>query len=203
MNRYYKWNGGEWGPHAPRTRTSSSYWRQPSRWARHTEGHRPRVFCASLADWLDNQVPQEWRLDLAKTIAATPQLDWMLLTKRIENFDRLAPWSRHAVPENVWIGTTCENQQHFDRRWRHLSGIRTRVRFVSYEPALSPLTFAEAHPDWVICGGEDGSGARRMDPQWARDLRDECAAKGIAFFLKQMTGKKAIPADLLVRQFPA
>jgi protein gp37 len=203
MNKYYKWNGGEWGPHAPRTRTSASYWRQPIRWAKRTEGHRPRVFCASLADWLDNQAPQEWRLQLAETIAATPQLDWMLLTKRIENFDRLAPWTRNDVPENVWIGTTCENQEYFDRRWRYLSGIHTRVRFVSYEPALSSLTFGNARPHWVVCGGEDGSGARMMDPQWARDLRDECAAKGIAFFLKQMTAKKAIPADLMVRQFPA
>jgi protein gp37 len=74
---------------------------------------------------------------------------------------------------------------------------------VSYEPALSPLIFGTARPDWVICGGEDGSGARMMDPQWARALRAECAAKGIAFFMKQMTRKSPIPDDLVVRQFPA
>jgi protein gp37 len=161
------------------------------------------VFCASLADWLDNQVPQQWRLDLAQTIDKTPQLDWLLLTKRIENFDRLAPWPRNQVPENIWIGATCENQEHFDRRWPHLSRIDARVRFVSYEPALGPLTFGNARPDWVICGGENGTGGRMMDPQWARDLRAECAARGTAFFLKQMTGKAPIPADLSVRQFPA
>jgi Protein of unknown function (DUF5131) len=91
MNKFYKWNGGEWGPHAPRKRTSDAYWLQPLRWAKQAGDQRPRVFCASLADWLDNQAPQEWRVELAATIAATPELDWLLLTKRIENFDRLAP----------------------------------------------------------------------------------------------------------------
>jgi protein gp37 len=203
MNKYYKWNGGEWGPHAPRTRTSVANWRLPLRWAKQAQGRRPRVFCASLADWLDNQVPREWRLALAETIAKTPQLDWVLLTKRIENFDRLAPWPRDRVPENVWLGVTGETQEHFDRRWRYLSQIQARIRFVSYEPALGPLTFRSTHPDWVICGGEDGAGARLMDPEWARALRDECAVKGIAFFMKQMTSKKLIPADLFVRQSPA
>jgi protein gp37 len=205
MNKFYKWNGGEWGPHAPRKRTTAGYWRMPLHWAKRANGRgrRPRVFCASLADWLDNQAPQEWRLDLAETIAATPQLDWLLLTKRIENFDRLAPWSHDKVPNNVWIGITGENQEHFDRRWRYLSKIEARVRFVSYEPALGPLTFGKARPDWVICGGEDGSGARPMEPQWACDLRAECAESGIAFFMKQMTRKAPIPDDLLVRQFPA
>jgi len=131
------------------------------------------------------------------------ELDCILLTKRIENFDRLAPWPRHQVPENVWIGTTCESQEHFNRRWRYLSAIPARIRFISYEPVLSPLRLGEAHPDWIICGGEDGAGARVMDPRWARDLRDECASKGIAFFMKQMTRKKPIPADLFVREFPS
>jgi Protein of unknown function (DUF5131) len=60
-------------------------------------GERPCVFCASLADWLDNKAPQEWRVDLAALIAATPELDWLLLTKRIENYRRLAPWKGDAT----------------------------------------------------------------------------------------------------------
>jgi protein gp37 len=71
-------------------------------------GERPCVFCASLADWLDNKAPQEWRVDLAALIAATPELDWLLLTKRIENYRRLAPWKE--TPPNVWLGVTAENQ---------------------------------------------------------------------------------------------
>jgi len=97
------------------------------------------------------------------------------------------------VPENVWIGTTCENHQHFNRRWGYLSTIPARIRFTSHEPALSPLQFAEAHPDLIICGGEDGAGARVMDPLWACELRKECASKGISFFMKQMTRSKPIP----------
>ncbi len=191
----------EWGPHGERKRTGKDNWRLPLRWAKQADGTRPRVFCASLSDWLDNKVPKQWRLDLAALIAATPELDWLLLTKRIELFDRLAPWSRHAVPSNVWIGVTCENQDYFDRRYPLLHDIKA-VRFISYEPALGPLVLGKARPDWIICGGESGAGARLMQPAWARSLRDECHAAGVAFFMKQMTGKKPIPADLIVRQFP-
>ena len=146
-------------------------------------------------------MPQQWRIDLAAVIEATPELDWLLLTKRIENYDRLAPWAQ--TPDNVWLGITGENQKEYDRRWPLLARIPATVRFVSYEPALSPLTIAgEALPDWVICGGENAPRARWMDLAWARVLRDECVDKGVAFFLKQMTRKASIPDDLLVRQFP-
>jgi len=118
-----------------------------------------------------------------------------------ENFKKLAPWQRAAVPKNVWVGITCEDQEHFDRRWQHLCGISS-LRFISYEPALGPLMLGDARPDWLLCGGESGAGARYMDPGWARSIRDQCAARGIAFFMKQMTKKRPIPDDLFVRQFP-
>ena len=72
----------EWGPHGKRKRTSDDNWRKPLRWAKNANGHRPRVFCASLADWLDNQVPRQWRSDLGRLIEDTPELDWLMLTKR-------------------------------------------------------------------------------------------------------------------------
>jgi protein gp37 len=187
-----------------RKRTSEANWRKPLQWAKaaRAAGERHRVFCASLADWLDNQAPQQWRIDLAALIDATPDLNWLLLTKRIENYGHLAPWIK--APKNVWIGTTAEDQPNYDARWDTLSRIEATVRFISYEPAIGPLSTAARgyQPDWIICGGESGSGARMMDPQWARDLRDECFEEGIAFFMKQMTGKKPIPDDLLVREFP-
>ena len=178
-------------------------------WARASKesGHRARVFCASLADWLDNQAPYEWKLDLAMLVEATPELDWLLLTKRIENFDDHSPWLRNELPSNVWLGVTCEDQMHYERRWRLLREIPARIRFISHEPSLGCLwdfrTAEGSAPDWVICGGESGRGARVMDPDWARITRDNCAKLGIAFFMKQMTEKTAIPNDLLVRQFPA
>lgn len=55
---------------------------------------------------------------------------------------------------------------------------------------------------WVIVGGESGARAREMNPDWARYLREQCKSTGAAFFMKQMTKKADIPADLLVREFP-
>jgi protein gp37 len=202
----------QWGPHGQRKRTVEGYWRQPFSWVRWAKncaptkrgpGKRPLVFSASHADWLDNKVPKQWRADLTALIDATPELDWLMLTKRIELFDRLAPWARSSVPSNVWIGVTAESQEYFNRRWPVLRGINA-IRFISYEPALGPLVLGKARPDWVICGGESGSHPRYMDSQWARDLRDECRAAGVLFFMKQMTGGKEtpIPSDLMVRQFP-
>lgn len=210
MSNRYGWT--EWGPHGERKRTSAANWRKPLVWAKaaRATGERPRVFCASLADVFDNQAPAVWRSDLFDLIGETPELDWLLLTKRPENAMRMIhdaigirdwPW------RNVWLGTTAEDRAHYDRRWGRLREIPARVRFISYEPAIGPLNRPHDwdlndKPDWIICGGESGPGARMMDPKWARDVRDGCARSGIAFFMKQMTGKKPIPPDLMVRQFP-
>lgn len=204
-----RWGKVQWGPHGERKRTSDGNWRQPMRWAQAAKGRRPRVFCASLADVFDNQVPREWRADLFDLIASTPELDWLLLTKRPENIQKMLPFDWGEKYRNVWLGTTCEDQEHYDRRWRILANIPAAIRFISYEPAIGPLMprgvvvpKAFRLPDWLICGGESGHGARMMDPEWARDTRDECAVAGISFFMKQMTSKKPIPDDLMVRQFP-
>src|SRR5476651_1545431 len=79
QNKFRKWNGGTWGPHAPRKRTSEANWRKPLQWnaAAKAAGVRAKVFCASLADWLDNKAPREGRADLANLICATPNLDWL------------------------------------------------------------------------------------------------------------------------------
>lgn len=201
----YGWT--KWGPHGERKRTSQANWRKPHGWARTAKmiGKRTRVFCASLADVFDNQVPVQWRTDLFDLIAATPELDWLLLTKRPENLARMFPTGKWP---NVWLGTTAEDQERYDRRWPILSKFKSGVAalFVSYEPAIGPLTICPGlncdKPDWIICGGESGHGARLMNPVWARDLRDQCRFYNVRFFMKQMTGKAPIPDDLLVRQFP-
>lgn len=184
-----------WGPHADRTRTSAANWRKPLAWdkAAAAAGKRARVFCASLADVFDNHssIRLEWRDDLWKLIAATPNLDWLLLTKRPQNVARIVPgWmAPHSWPENVWLGTTAENQTEADRRIPHLLAVPARVRFLSCEPLLGPVSLSSygtgASINWVICGGESGTGARPMHPDWARSLRDQCQAAGVAFFFKQ------------------
>ena len=94
----------QWGPHGERVRTSQNNWNMPLRWAKKANGHRPRVFCASLADWLDNRAPREWRSDLGRVIEATPELDWLLLTKRPENYEKLAPWQPRRDPVKCLVG---------------------------------------------------------------------------------------------------
>lgn len=205
---------------------------------------RPRVFCASLADWLDDEVPIEWLVDLLQLIHDTPNLDWLLLTKRPENWpgriaaankhvadsaERIMPrlngflerWRQGTAPANVWIGTTVEDQTRADQRIPVLLQIPAKVRFLFCEPLLGPVNLGRirlsssfpiehnpltgfsyvqgkeepwavptderpaARIHWVICGGESGPHARPMHPDWARSLRDQCAAAGVPFLFKQ------------------
>lgn len=174
-----------------RRKTSAANWAKPIKWNRAAEaaGERHRVFCASLADVFDNQVPDGWRIQLIGLIAMTPHLDWLLLTKRPQNIAGMVD----AMPANVWLGTTAENQTEFDRRWPHVAAVQATVHFISYEPALGPLSLLDAYrgPDWVIAGGESGPGHRKPDPAWFRDLRDECATAGVPFLFKQWGGSRA------------
>lgn len=221
----------EWGPHGERVRTSEANWKLPYRWAKAARGRledfetgmltlkpaRPRVFCASLADVWDKQVPHEWRIQLFQLIKDTPELDWLLLTKRPENICKLSLWAFGAAIiwrihfPNVWLGFTAEDQEHFDRRWRIMREIQAVVRFCSYEPAIGPLRLWK-EPDgynyvaglnWLICGGESGPGHRPMNMCWEEDIRRDCARAGISYFFKQMAGKRPIPyAMKVVREFP-
>ncbi|MDQ2081524.1 phage Gp37/Gp68 family protein [Xanthobacteraceae bacterium Astr-EGSB] len=206
LNKRYNWNGAGWGPRAPRKLTSEVYWKQPYRWNRKAleASERRRVFCASLADVFDNNAPEGARERLFVLIRNTPVLDWLLLTKRPENIRGMLPDDWGDGYGNVWLGATAENQECYDRRWRILSAIPAKIRFVSYEPALGPLDIMglRSYPDWIICGGESGGNARRMKRRWARDLRDQCDRVGVAFFMKQMAKKAPIPEDLLIREFP-
>lgn len=236
---------GEWGPGKPRVKASPAMWQQPLKWDREAgaaqhenewssddrppDRPRPRVFCASLADWLDDEVPIEWLVDLLELIRATPRLDWLLLTKRPQNFkgrmnaalkrilkatggepcneaDFIDGWVNKCdtIPANAWIGATVENQARADERIPHLLSIPAKVRFLSCEPLLGPLDLSVPfhmqkidmaqqpvwRPEnrgihWVICGGESGTHARAMHPEWARSLRDQCSAAGVPFFFKQ------------------
>ena len=234
---------GQWGPGAPRKRTSVANWRKPLAWAKAARalgtardpgwngalsGHyarraRPRVFCASLADWLDHEAPAEWLADLLALISQTPELDWLLLTKRPQLwrervtvamagcFDEdpltlMESWLGGDPPSNVWVGTSVEDQARADERHRHLKAIPARVHFWSAEPLLGAVLLPDDPPDWVIAGGESGPGARPMQVEHARSLRDQCAEAGVSFFMKQMGGTRKpfheIPDDLMLREFP-
>ncbi len=230
-----------WGPSAPRRRTSVTNWNLPRAWNKQHQafetwhGHRQRVFCASLADVFDNAVDPAWRVELLQLIADTPNLDWLLLTKRIGNAHQmlddaldvlshgLTRWGDAPWP-NVWIGATVVDQEEADRDVPKLLDLPAAKRFLSLEPLLGAVDLAKIHHtigygaspcsgcgeavfinaltgssrcagscdgpswpavDWVITGGESGPGARAMDPDWVRSLRDQCFDADVPFLFKQ------------------
>lgn len=221
--RNARFGGGvaiNWGPGAPRRRTSEGNWRKPLAWnAAHDayfaeHGHRQRVFCASLADVFDNAVEPQWRHDLFSLIQSTPNLDWLLLTKRIGNVEKMVDSTVWMACRNIWLGATVVNQEEADRDIPKLLAVPAAKRFLSMEPLLGPVSLSvidingdcEIYPlkgttecvnseheptddipalDWVIVGGESGNGARPMHPDWARSLRDQCQAAGVPFLFKQ------------------
>lgn len=193
-----------WGPGMARRQTSEANWLQPYKWdkAAAATGKRARVFCASLADVFDNEVPDEWRADLWWLIESTPNLDWLLLTKRIGNAKKMLSHAYDEKMPNIWLGASIVNQEEADRDIPKLLAVPARVRFLSMEPLLGPvdlnksfyvgreggIDFAYSRSqliDWVIVGGESGGGARPIHPAWARSLRDQCVAAGVPFLFKQ------------------
>lgn len=186
-----------WGPKASRRELSEAIWRQPHAWNKEAEGlrERPRVFCASMADvFEDRRELDSKRTRLWAIIEQTPNLDWLLLTKRPQNISRLVPWHQ-GWPDNIWLGTTAENQRWLDKRMPDLLAHPARVRFLSCEPLLGPIDLSrwvegarrgEHGPiNWIIGGGESGHHARPMHPEWLTSIRDQCVTADIKFHFKQ------------------
>lgn len=183
-----------WGAKAERVRTSDAYWKGPRRWNRDAEQlvraglPRPKVFCASLADVFDNHrsIDPEWREELWLLIRATPNLDWLLLTKRPQNIQRFMPGGYWP---NVWLGVTVENRDEMYRRGSELAYYREKVAqtFWSCEPLLGDLGEIppQLMPSWIIMGGESGYHARPTHPDWFRSIRDQCKAVGTPLLFKQ------------------
>lgn len=225
--RNARYGGGvatNWGPGAPRRRTSAANWRKPERWERDAEafmaehGRRQRVFCASLADVFDNAVDPQWRVDLGELILRTPNLEWLLLTKRAGNvLAMLAAMFPGDVPDNVRIGFTIVTQTEWERDRRKIASVSVACRlnpFLSMEPLLERVTLDVDDArwpvwwrfvSWVIVGGESGPGARIMQTAWVRALRDECEQHQVPFLFKQwgewklgefMVGKKKAGREL-------
>lgn len=167
---------------------------------------RRRVFCASLADVFDNEVDPAWRADLFRLISGTPKLDWLLLTKRVGNVERMMKEAGYGyterglvpLPANIWLGATVVNQEEADRDIPKLLAVPARVRFLSIEPMLGPVDLAmhfgaaPAHEDlrgllhWVIAGGESGPQARPLHIEWVESLLEQCKAAGVPCLVKQL-----------------
>lgn len=183
----------QWGNH-PRVRTGAHTWSDPERWQRKAEkaGDRPFVFCASLADIFDNQVPAEWRADAFDVMRRTPNLVYLLLTKRPQMIVKLSD-AAGGLPANAALGTTAEDQKRADQNLPALKVAKIELTpiftFGSFEPLLGPVVIPPAFmPDWIIAGGETDQGghkARPTHPDWIRGLRDQAATADKPFHLKQ------------------
>ncbi len=141
-----------------RRRTTAANWRLPLKWNDQAaaEGVRRKVFCASLADVFDNQVPDDWRHDLWDLIIATQHLDWLLLTKRPQNAGKMLPDYWWPGRLNTWIGTTVENQDEADRRIPHLLALPAIVHFLSCEPLLGQIDLRNVYHNKILTDALDG-----------------------------------------------
>jgi protein gp37 len=154
----------------------------PLRW------RAPRlIFVNSMSDLFHEDIPFEFVERVFETMVRAEQHVFQILTKRHERLALLAPdlpW-----PENVWMGVTIENRR-FLHRADFLHEVPAAVRFISAEPLLGPLEGLELEGiDWLIAGGESGYRHRPVKAPWIRELRDRCAAEGVAFFFKQWGGR--------------
>jgi protein gp37 len=194
--RHKAWKDGNW-PNAPKqyhlpfkeVQLFSDRLDMPLKWKKPR-----RVFVNSMSDLFHHDVPDEFIERIFDVMWKNPQHIFQILTKRPERIAKLWPSLRgvwHLWPQNVWIGTSVESQQVIERI-DYLMEVPAKVKFLSCEPLLGPLDDLrdylriENALQWIIVGGESGSNARPMHPDWARSIRDQCLAAGVPFFFKQI-----------------
>lgn len=153
----------------------------PKRW------RKPRrIFVNSMSDLFHEEIPLSFLQEVFAVMRETPWHIYQILTKRHERLLELSPeldW-----PKNVWMGVSVENQNYV-RRMDYLRQVPAKVRFLSCEPLLGPLSLDLTDIHWVIVGGESGPKYRPMKLEWAQNIRDRCQAEGVAFFFKQVGGR--------------
>ena len=161
-----------WGIRADRRFFGEAHWNEPLRWDREAaqSGERARVFCASMADVFEDRGDLDpWRDRLWALIEATPNLDWLLLTKRPQHIASMAPWD-DRWPANVWLGTTVEDQDCADERLPLLAAVPAAVRFISAEPLLGPVDL--------------GITAKRTGPRFIFDTNQPVTSGGVIVYPK-------------------
>lgn len=184
---------------------SRTTFKAPLGWAKKARrsGDRMKVFTCSWSDFFIADA-DEWRGDAWDIIRSTPELTYLILTKRPERIRACLPDDWGQGWDHVWLGVSVEDQAAADLRIPYLMRIPTYHRFISAEPLIGPLewigpagevtsddNFNALHPrhsytiQWLIVGGESGSLARPCDPVWVRMLRDQCLAAHVPFFFKQ------------------
>lgn len=173
---------------------------------------RRRVFIQSMSDLFDNEVPIEWFAEAWGKIVQCDRVDIQIVTKRISIVEkRLSAIGVSTWPQHAGLLISVVNQEEFDRDVPRLRALKRRLSLpwvgLSAEPLLGPIVGDFTDLDWVIVGGESGSGARPMEDAWAESIISQCRASGTAVFVKQMGGPvksrmRPIPTNLMVREFP-
>jgi len=153
----------------------------PLRWK------KPRlVFVNSMSDLFHKDAPEEFILRVFDVMRRASWHVFQVLTKRADRLARMSP--RIDWPDNVWMGVSVERSD-YAFRIDHLRQTGAKIRFLSLEPLLGPLSGLNLEGvDWVIVGGESGPGARPMEEQWVKGIRDQCLAAEVPFFFKQWGG---------------
>ena len=152
---------------------------------------RPRmIFVNSMSDLFHKVIPRSF---IDRVFDTMERADWhtfQVLTKRsslMRNYLR-ARYGNRSIPDHIWVGVSIEDGSKLSRV-RHLQEFPSGIRFLSVEPLIGRVSRLDLRGiSWVIVGGESGPGARPMDPDWAREVRDQCVKRGVPFFFKQWGG---------------
>jgi protein gp37 len=226
MSNAKRYGHDVWGLRAERRLMSERYWNQPRKWDREAgaEGRRAKVFCGSMSDVFEVHGVERWfeaqqkeRARLWALIAETPNLDWLLLTKRPWNVDVLGEpgWLEPGLPRNVWLGTSASDHDEMVEWWQELDlaarKLKPTVLFLSLEPLLGPVNIEALWkmdvrpPDWIIVGCESkganvGSlGDFGTEGRWrggAEMAAFQCQRAGAACFVKQIPLHGALSKDV-------
>ena len=143
------------------------------------------IFVNSMSDLFHEDVPLDYIRQVFEMMAATPQHTYQVLTKR-RSASPAMPARSTGRPTSGWASRSRASATPSGPTAPRGPG---RVRFVSAEPLLGPISFDLDSIDWMIVGGESGPKARPMDPAWVEQIRDDCLAAGVAFFFKQWGGR--------------
>lgn len=155
---------------------------QPLSW------RKPRVvFVNSMSDLFHEGIPADFIRRVFQVMRQARHHTFQVLTKRPENLSRFVQDHLDEIPENVWLGVSVETQ-HYAWRIDYLRQVPSRVRFLSCEPLLGPVSLDLSGIHWVIVGGESGPGARPMRVEWARHILRQCKKQNVPFFFKQWGG---------------